>query len=269
MRTFLKLLSLGAALAVALFVYAWQIEPKQLAIRYTEIGSGEQVIKIALVSDLHIGGVHVSPARVKHIVQRINQKSVDITLIPGDFVNGHESRSTLIPEQIREIDEGISHLQSLTSDAFASLGNHDNWHDPVSIRNSLEAAEVTVLDNEIAVWGGFCVVGLADSDTAFPNSEPFEQCSSDQSLVAMMHSPDARSFLPSHVLLAVSGHTHGGQVNLPFLGRAVTSTQCGKPCAYGLIQDVPPLFVTSGIGTSILPIRFRSKPEIVFIDLRY
>lgn len=84
-----------------------------------------------------------------------------------------------------------------------------------------------------------------------------------------MHTPDVRHLLRADTVLAVAGHTHGGQVNLPIFGRQVTSTKCGKPCAYGHIQSHPDIYVSAGIGTSILPIRFRAPPEIVIITLRY
>jgi predicted MPP superfamily phosphohydrolase len=258
----------GAALVAALFIYAWQVEPKRLEVRRMTIGQGDAVLRVALVADLHFGGIHLSPGRVREIVKRINREQVDVTLIPGDFINGHTARAEMITEDLAEISDSFLALQAINSRLVATLGNHDTWHGVEAVRVSLERVGFVVLDNQSLRIDGFCYVGLADSDTASPSRDAFNGCETGDTIIALMHSPDARHLLPGNTALAVAGHTHGGQVNLPILGRAVTSTQCGKPCAYGLIQNRPPLIVSSGIGTSILPIRFRAAPEIVIIDLR-
>lgn len=258
----------GAALVAALFIYAFQVEPKRLEIRRITIGEGEVILRIALVSDLHFGGVHVPQSRVSDIVQLINREQVDVTLMPGDFINGHASPTEMAVETLSEISDSFLALGAITSSRIATLGNHDTWHGADAVRASLERAGFEVLDNQSFRTDRFCFVGLADSDTANPSRDAFNGCETGDTIIALMHSPDARHLLPSNTALAVAGHTHGGQVNLPMFGRVVNSTQCGKPCAYGLIQDRPPLFVSSGIGTSILPIRFRSPPEIIFIELR-
>jgi predicted MPP superfamily phosphohydrolase len=132
----------------------------------------------------------------------------------------------------------------------------------------LDASDVRVIDNSAIRLLGLCVVGVADFTTDKPSAADFELCEAREPIISLMHSPDARGFVPKNAALAVAGHTHGGQVNLPIVGRRVTSTYCGKPCAYGLIQDHPPFVVSAGIGTSILPIRFRAPPEIMMISLR-
>lgn len=83
-----------------------------------------------------------------------------------------------------------------------------------------------------------------------------------------MHSPDSFQYLRPGIALAVAGHTHGGQINLPLIGRRVTATNSGNKYAYGLVKVNGVLaFVTAGIGTSILPARFRAPPELVLIEL--
>ena len=83
-----------------------------------------------------------------------------------------------------------------------------------------------------------------------------------------MHSPDSFKHLRSDTDLAVAGHTHGGQINLPLIGRRVTATKLGEPYAYGLKDwSGTPVYITSGLGTSVLPARFRAPPEIVVITI--
>ena len=77
------------------------------------------------------------------------------------------------------------------------------------------------------------------------------------------HNPDVFVHVPARVLLTLAGHTHGGQVNLPVLGRLIVPSQFGERFAIGHVQeDGRDLFVTPGIGTSIVPVRFGVRPEI-------
>lgn len=255
-------------IGMGLLIYAGWIEPRQLLIREIQIGEGTRSVRIALMTDLHVGGLHVPPKRVAVIVERINSQSPDLILLPGDFINGHTLRQEMGSEQKALLSEGLSYLSDLNAPVIATTGNHDAWHNRRAVTRMLEAAGATVIDNSATVFDDICVVGIADFSTDSPTQDGFSVCETGSPMIALMHSPDTRGLLPIDTALGVAGHTHGGQVNLPFLGRRVTSTVCGKPCAYGLIQTDPPVFVSAGIGTSILPIRFRAPPEIVIITLR-
>jgi len=254
-------------IGIGLLVYAGWIEPRQLHVREFEVGEGERTVRIALMTDIHIGGLHVPPDRVETLVERINAGAPDLILLPGDFINGHTPRAEMKVAQKRALSEGVSHFTNLTTPAIATTGNHDGWHNRRALTRMLNEAGVKVIDNLATQYEGICIVGIADDLTDNPSADGFELCGDNAPIVALMHSPDTRNFLPSEIALAVAGHTHGGQVNLPFIGRRVTATVCGQPCAYGLIQSNPPLFVSAGVGTSILPIRFRAPPEIVMITL--
>jgi predicted MPP superfamily phosphohydrolase len=87
-------------------------------------------------------------------------------------------------------------------------------------------------------------------------------------IIALAHNPDIFPKLPQHVPLLMAGHTHGGQVRLPFIGSVVKSTRMGDRYSRGhIFENNRHLFVTSGIGTSILPVRFGVTPEIVLLTL--
>lgn len=255
-------------IGMGLLVYAAWIEPRQLHMRELEIGEGARAVRIAVMTDLHIGGLHVPPERVANLVARINAQSPDMVLLPGDFVNGHRPRQDMTAQDIAALEDGFSHLSALTSPAIATTGNHDVWHDQAAVTRLLEGAGVRVIDNSALTLLGLCVVGVADFSTDQPSAAGFDLCDAGAPKIALMHSPDARGLVSRDTTLAVAGHTHGGQINLPLLGRRVTSTACGEPCAYGLIQNDPPFVVSAGVGTSILPIRFRAPPEIIIITLR-
>ena len=268
-RGWVRAFFVSAVIGLGLLVYAVAVEPNRVVVREVTIGEGEVQTRFVLVADIHVGGMVVDADKVGELVTLINAQDPDFVIMPGDFIDGSERRADRSAAANAEIEAGVASLINLKAPAYASLGNHDTMYGRTTVHDLLGIAGVRVLHNGGESRDGFCFVGMADHDTDFPTSEGFNACAEGDTVVALMHSPDSRSLLRSDTALAVAGHTHGGQVNLPVLGRAVTSTACGKPCAYGLIQTEPPLYVTAGIGTSILPIRFRATPEIVVITLNH
>ena len=228
-------------------------------------------LKIALISDIHIGGLHMPAKRVEKIAAQVNAQNPDIIFIAGDYVNGHKNKAEHSNESNSKIDAGLSFLENLSAPMgiFAAMGNHDALYDSSYLRSKLSRMGINVLVNKAYRQNGLCIVGLADHDTSQEDPAAFEACETGDAIIAIMHSPDSFNYLRSDTDLAFAGHTHGGQINLPLLGRAVTATELGKPYAYGLQswQGID-VFISAGLGTSILPARFRSKPEIVIIEWR-
>ncbi|PHR57420.1 MAG: hypothetical protein COA43_12035 [Robiginitomaculum sp.] len=258
-------------------VYGFLVEPKTLKIRHVEIVSENWhgvPIKIGLMSDIHIGGVHVSAPRIALIAKRMNAQAPDIILLAGDYVNGHVSAVRHKAKFNAEIKQGLQNLGELHAPlgVYAVMGNHDAWYSNDIIRDTLKSVNVRVLENEnihLPSNLDICLVGLADSDTGVRDGRAFFSCEASSSVIAFMHSPDSFGLMPSHTALAMAGHTHGGQINIPLIGRRVTATKIGPQYAYGTNHYWKiPTFVTAGIGTSMLPARFRAPPEIVIITLR-
>ena len=274
-RIFKRLFFIGLITAILCLLYGFLIEPNRLVKREVTIDSpfySGAPLKILLVSDIHIGGMHIDSKRVSQIVERANADGpYDYVLITGDFINGHEHRSEHSAESIQDIEQGIRYVSALNSgdNIYASLGNHDTWYGKDSVATHLSHAGVTVLDNKSGSNDGICIVGIADFDTARPSPTADKNCGDDEMKLVITHSPDALKFAPSNSALIVTGHTHGGQINIPFIGRRVTATAMGRDYAYGLkTYEGMPVFITAGIGTSILPARFRAPPEYVVITLR-
>jgi predicted MPP superfamily phosphohydrolase len=157
---------------------------------------------------------------------------------------------------------------------IAVLGNHDWWNDGERITRALRQAGLTVLENEARriEYGGksFWVAGVADMWTRKPDiAGSLAQVNSDDPVILITHNPDIFPDVPPRVSLTLAGHTHGGQVNLPFIGRPIVPSNFGQRYASGhVVEDGRHLFVSDGIGTSIIPVRFRVPPEIVILTLR-
>ncbi len=265
----------GFAICIFCFVWGFLVEPNLLKTRHLEICSSEwlgEPMKIVFLSDIHIGGEHVPPSRVSSIVSRVNAEKADLVLIGGDFIDGHTHRTKTSNSFNTKIDTGLRALKEIMAPlgVISVIGNHDVWYDEVYVSKFLQDQGMTILSNDaVNVKEDVCIVGLADDMTQEPDNAAYKLCQTSDNIIALMHSPDSFGLMYSNTNLALAGHTHGGQINLPFLGRAVTPTRSGSKYAYGQVEhNGIPTFITAGIGTSILPARFRSPPEIVVITLR-
>jgi len=267
-----KKLLWGSGLGIMLLGYGILVEPAQLKIREVELVSDKYKgpdIRIGLVTDIHINSLGVPPSRVLKIVEALNSQKPDLVLIPGDFVAGHDRAEDRSEAFNKNVGTGISYLSRLSAPRYATLGNHDAWWSSERVTKHLEAAGVQVLDNRAAIFRELCIVGLADSWTGYPNRSAYEECASTSGPpVVFTHSPNAWRLFRSDSVLALAGHTHGGQVNLPLIGRRVNAIELSKDYSYGFskIGGVD-MFVSAGVGTSRLPIRFRAPPEIVILTL--
>ena len=251
--------------------YGLFIEPKTLELRGPEFVSSKYKgppLRIGIISDIHIGGMHVPAKRVEKLVADMNRLKPDVVLLPGDFVGTHLSLEEASDEFNAQIKEGVAYLADLNAPAFAVLGNHDALYDREVMTRMVEATGVTLLENKAVAFGGICLVGLGDYKTSFADRAAYNACPKGMPPIAFTHSPQAWESFRSDTILAIAGHTHGGQVNLPVFGRRVNSTNLGPEHSYGFSNlggvDV---FVSAGVGTSILPVRFRAPPEVVVISL--
>ncbi len=269
-RISLIVLGLILLISAVLLVWSFVIEPdsvvvKETTIKITQWPQAFDHLRIVLISDLHVGSPHIDIEKLREIVATINQQQPDLVLIAGDFViqdvwGGH----FVEPEQI------AAELKNLRArdGVYAVLGNHDWWYDGDRITRALNNEGIKVLENDVtrverdgqSIW----IAGLADLWTGKQNIEgTLAKIPPSAIVIALTHNPDIFPTLPTGVALTLAGHTHGGQVSLPFFGRRVVPSAFGERFAIGLLQENGhQLFVTPGIGTSIIPIRFRVQPEI-------
>jgi predicted MPP superfamily phosphohydrolase len=129
------------------------------------------------------------------------------------------------------------------------------------------------LDDEVVElkWrdSSFWLAGLADLWTRPQNiSQTITKIPQGKPVIALTHNPDIFPRLPPSVQLLLAGHTHGGQVNFPLIGRPIEPSDFGQRYGAGhVFENGHHLFTTTGIGTSILPLRFRVPPEIVLLTI--
>jgi uncharacterized protein len=269
-RIVLGALGLALAVCVGLALWAFVIEPRRLVVREETIiiqgwPGAFDPLRIVLISDLHVGAPGVTLEKLREVVARVNAQQPDLVLIAGDFVIQDVLGGEYVdPEPIAE------ELKSLRArdGVFAVLGNHDWWKDGERITRALNKVGIRVLENDVAEvkreGGSIWIAGLSDLWTRKPLiTATLGKIPEQATVIALTHNPDIFPDIPARVALTLAGHTHGGQVNLPLIGRRVVPSRFGERYAIGHVQENGRhLFVTPGIGTSIVPIRFRVPPEI-------
>jgi predicted MPP superfamily phosphohydrolase len=271
-RARLAVAGAGALAGAAVGGWSVFVEPRQVHVRRLERHlhpwpKALDGLRVAVLSDLHAGAPHVDEDKVARIVAKVNAERPDVVALLGDYVDPTVAfGGTVSPEAVAErLGELNAPLGS-----FAVLGNHDWLNDGERVKRALRHAAITVLENDAASLGhGGCVlwiVGLADASERAPDTfTPFSLIPPDAPAIVLTHDPDLFASVPDRAALTLAGHTHGGQVNVPVLRRLVA------PSPYGggeVVEGEQRMYVSRGIGTSRLPIRFRAPPEIAVLTLR-
>lgn len=250
---------------ISLSFYSLFIEPDRLEVNhYTLQDSDLKGVKIVFAGDFHVKPHQ--KRKISDIVSLINQEKSDIVLFVGDFVSGHNEKMTMPMENIAKELGKINAKYGI----YTVLGNHDVWYGAEKITELLHENGIRVLANEnIKVRikdKTVFIAGIKDLLTEKPDiSKALEHTK--VPVILLSHSPDIFPELKGKVNLILAGHTHGGQVRIPFWGPIVTSSQYGSKYSQGLIEENGMrLITTRGIGTSLLPIRFACVPEIIVIE---
>jgi len=184
-------------------------------------------------------------------------------LFTGDFV----SKSA---ERVADLAPILAQARPRLG-SCAVLGNHDFWCGPGQISRALERHGIQVLRNAavpIPDCPGWFLAGLESFWAGRPDASFLDRAPADARFVALVHEPDVFDLLTdSRIRLQISGHTHGGQVRVPFLG-ALMLPSWGRRFDAGLFRrDGRALYVNRGIGTVRFHVRMNCRPEITVLEL--
>lgn len=260
---------------LALALDAFWIEPSRLVVVKEDLAlpswpAALSGLRVALISDLHVGSPHWGLARLPDLVARVESEQPDLIVIAGDYLSDEWPGVVVPPEPIAR---ALGALHAPLG-VVAVLGNHDGGHDSAGVLTDLRAQGIHALDDQAlridAPGGSFCVLGLTDAETRTRSpEEELALALPGLPLLVVVHEPDIFHQLDARVSLTLAGHTHGGQVSLPLVGPPIVPSAFGRRYARGhVVEDGRHLFVTSGIGTSRLPLRLGVPPEIVILTLR-
>jgi uncharacterized protein len=293
-RTFLKASAfLGAGLA-SLGVYAVGIEPIfRLSIAHYPVTPpgwpADLKLRMVVLSDIHASDPWMSASRIRSLVEQANALNGDIILLLGDYVSGRRFYRRM--GNPAEWGPALAALKAPLG-VHAIQGNHDWWDDEAAMRDlvgptfahkTLLAAGINVLENDAIriVHQGrpFWLAGLGDQIAFMPvrgrvmrigvddMPKVLSKITDDAPAILMAHEPDIFPHVPKRFSLTLSGHTHGGQVNL-FGWRPVAASPLSRRYARGHFRESErDLLVSSGLGCSIAPVRFGVPPEIMVVEM--
>ena len=272
------LLGAGGLVAApfALRAYARNVEPRILvtehvAVQSSRIPAALDGVRIGLLSDFHLGN-GVDEARIEQSVAQLNALKPDIALLGGDYVH-RWGLGAKAAHALRDLYAPLG--------VFAVLGNHDYWNNPRQLSQTMSAEfaqakfPFKLMRNESYQLNinntALHIVGV---DNVTVNRHDFAKAvqgvPKNEAAVLLVHEPDiADEAAAAHPFaLQVSGHSHGGQVRIPFVHPWWTPTFARKYIAGLFIVNEMQLYVTRGIGMSWMPMRFLCPPEVTLMTLR-
>ncbi|WP_073975783.1 metallophosphoesterase [Erythrobacter donghaensis] len=268
--------ALVAALVLAVMVgaKAWHDTmhapvTQRLVVESPALPTGSRPVTIALLSDIHVAGPDMPPERLARIVAQVNALKPDLVAIAGDLVSEKRTAS-----HIYTAAEVIAPLGRLSAPLGVVVvpGNHDHWFGWDKLAAELARyPQIKVLRNE-ALTAGPLVIGGVDDD--FTGQADLPATVADMAgrtgvPVVLSHSPDIFPNVPVQVPLVLAGHTHCGQIAWPWGGAPATMSDYGDLYACGVVRQHGKVLVTSaGLGTSLLPLRLFTHPEVWLIEIR-
>ncbi len=242
------------------------LDVNYLTIRLPRLPIEFHEYRLVQISDLHLG-TWLSRSNWLHAIEKANATNPDLVVLTGDFV-------TYDPEKfLDDLQAGLCRLQARDG-VLATLGNHDHWTDPALVRTSLKACNITVLENQVvAISRSAAQLFIAGVDDVMVGKDDLHAVLSaippHQACILLVHEPDFadQSSITGCFDLQLSGHSHGGQINLPGL-RSLYLPSLGRKYPSGLQRvNGMLLYTNSGLGTAELQFRYNSRPEIAVFTL--
>jgi predicted MPP superfamily phosphohydrolase len=252
---------LVAALALLTFMFA---EARRMPVMRTATvalpGYQDRPLRVALLTDTHMAGPDQSPERLRRIVAAIDAQHPDLILLGGDYMGEHKFVGRDYPAE-----QAVAPFAGLHAPLgiVAVLGNHDYWDGPGAVEAALRRLGIIVLHNQAVRRGPLAIGGIDDRHTH--HADPLATLTAARALggapFLFSHGPDVFPQLPSGIVLLV-GHTHCGQVALPFYGAVSVPSDFGTRYACGRYDEGgKTMIVSAGVGTSVIPLRFAAPPD--------
>lgn len=258
-------LQIIALICILALTYTRFIETQIIQVKTTQIDIGlNQQIKIAILADPQLG-VYRQAQFAKRITRKTNQLKPDLILIPGDITY----KST-----VQNTPDLLESFRNLKADTLAVLGNHDyrglgKPSDEISqsVTSALNSFQIPVIDNQIHETEYLTLVGYGSIFANNFNTTTAQNLQTNKPAIALMHNPDGTYLLDDQQFdLSIAGHTHCGQMQVPFIYKSTIPTINNFESG---LQSSPagPLYVSCGLGESLLPMRLFNPPTIDLLVL--
>ena len=240
-----------------------EVTPERHEIVVPDLDPAHDGLRIAQLSDLHVGAM-TPVERIRAAIAEANRFRPDLVVLTGDYLTRDPGGVTLMREQLAGLD----------APTLATLGNHDRWVDPRGAGAALEDLGYGFLENQNTTLtlrhAPFTVVGIDDLWTYSADPPRAMTGAPAGSRLYLAHVPATADILANwgKPMLVLSGHTHGGQVNVPLLTPAIR-WMIREPYIGGLYQvGKVQLYVNRGVGNVGLGLRINAPPEVSLLTLR-
>ncbi len=276
--------SIGAIVTpgYATLIEPWSIKVRKYTVPIRNLDSAFEGLKVVQIADTHLGP-RIPASFVQQAVELALAQKPDLVFLTGDHVHDGVEEIDLAAELCKPL------VEQATIGAVGVLGNHDWWGDGRRMSRALRDQGVYMIDND-RLWidaktrtiqtqdpgeGSLALVGFGDlTDSYIDVDRAFQDVEAHTPRIVLSHNPDSaelRSLTKAgapRIDLMCSGHTHGGQVKIPFLGTPMVPSRFGSKYAGGLVDGpVCRVHISRGIGMSMLPVRVGVPPEISVITL--
>ncbi|WP_151831605.1 metallophosphoesterase [Acinetobacter ursingii] len=259
---FIFLLSLF--LTYARFIEPHLVHVRQHQYRLNPDQPFTKSVKVALIADLHVGLYSGHERQLRIIVEKLNQAQPDIVVVAGDW--------TYEPEH--KLAEELQVLRQIQAPVYSVPGNHDEQYPgpPIQelLKHALDVNEVIDIEGQIVEFDEFRLIGIGDLWSGKTDMRFMPELPQDKPWLILSHNPDTVDMVPELPLrpLMLSGHTHGGQVELPWLTNYIMKKVSILGHKKGFYEhEHADVFVTVGTGMVGVPFRFRVPPTIDIIEL--
>jgi uncharacterized protein len=278
-----RFLTVGACAMGGLALYAGEVERHWIEISRRDVvlpglSAAFDGFRVAQLSDIHMDE-YTEPFFLRDAVSRVNSMNPDAVFLTGDYVSSGFAPKKFARGAAWQCADLLNALAC--RQRYAVLGNHDMLVGEKEVTEALKSNGITVFRNGCAPiersGGRFWLCGIGDPVVGSPRPDesipPSIRNIANEPVVLLCHAPDYADellALPAGqaVSLMLTGHTHGGQVRLPFVG-ALDLPELGKKYVEGWFQlGRLQLHVNRGIGTVGVPFRFNCPPEISLLTLR-
>lgn len=261
--------SIFVFLLSSLLIYARFIEPHLVRVDYQHYKlSSDQAFqrpfKVALIADLHIGLFSGHERQLKIIVKKINAEQPDIVVVAGDW--------TYEPEN--KLAEELAVLKEIQAPIYSVNGNHDEQYPGPPIQDllahALQVNNVIDIEGQMVEFDDFRLIGVGDLWAGKTDMRSMPLLPQDKPWLILSHNPDTVDMVPKLPTrpLMLAGHTHGGQVQLPWLTSYIMKKVSILGHKRGLYQhENAAVFVSVGTGMVGVPFRFCVPPTIDIIEL--
>ncbi len=266
----------------ATLVEPWSIKTRRYTVPIKGLDPVFEGLKVVQVADTHLGP-RIPASFIEQAYRLAIAENPDLIFLTGDHVQDGTQDNQRAAELCKPL------VEHATIATVGVLGNHDWWGDGHHMTNALRAQGVHMIDND-RVWidpktraithqdpgaGSLALVGLGDlSDDYVDPPNAFREVAAHSATIVLAHNPDCAELdaliepNAPKIDLMCSGHTHGGQVRIPFLGTPIVPSRFGSKYAGGLVQGPAfPVHISRGVGMSLLPVRVGVPPEISVITL--